>query len=113
MALPVFARNPMLAAGMDQNSERSLNAKLRGTSRAVPENTPAKLMRFMRRGAVDEGCTCRIQRAPVPDRRAWAVIVAACERAPDIVLVARGNAESDDIDQQVLAFARGRGWKRS
>ena len=62
----------------------------------------------MRGGAVDEGGARRSQRARVTDRRAWAVIVAARQRASDIVLVARGDAEADDIDQQILAFARGR-----
>ena len=67
----------------------------------------------MRGGAVDEGRTRRGQRARVTDRRARAVIVAAGERASDIILVARGDAEADDIDQQILAFARGRGRKRA
>ena len=46
----------------------------------------------MRGGAVDEGGARRIQRARVPDRRAGTVVVAARERAFDIVLVARGDA---------------------
>ena len=67
----------------------------------------------MRGGAVDEGGARGIQRARMPDRRARAVIVAAGERAADIVLVARGDAEADDVDQKILAFARGRGRKRA
>src|SRR6478735_5431561 len=47
------------------------------------------------------------------DRRAWAVIVAAGQRALDIVFVARGNAKPCDIDQQILAFARGRRRERA
>ena len=46
----------------------------------------------MRGRAVDESGARRIQRALVPDRRAGAVIVAARQRAFDIVLVARGDA---------------------
>ena len=46
----------------------------------------------MRGGAVDEGGARRSQRALVPDRRAGAVIVAAGQRASDVVLVARGDA---------------------
>ena len=67
----------------------------------------------MRRGAVDKGRARGIERALMPDRRARAVIVASPECAPDVVLVARGNAEPDDIDQQVFAFARGGGRKRA
>ena len=66
----------------------------------------------MRGGAVDEGSTGRRQRAGVADRGAGTVIVAAGKRAPDVVLVPRGDAEADDIDQQILAFARGRSRKR-
>ena len=61
----------------------------------------------MRRGAVDEGRARGRQHAHMADRGANAVVVAALERARDIVLVARGDAETDDVDQQVLAFARG------
>ena len=45
----------------------------------------------MRRGAVDEGGARRAEGARMTDRRAWAFIVAAGERALDVVLVARGN----------------------
>ena len=47
-ALPVFARSPMLAIAMLQNSDRILSVKLRGTSTAVPERTPEKLITFSR-----------------------------------------------------------------
>ena len=67
----------------------------------------------MRGRAVDESGARRVQRARVPDRRARPVIVAARERALDVVLVARGDAEPDDVDQQILAFARGRGRQRA
>ena len=46
----------------------------------------------MRGRPVDEGGARRIQRASMPDRRAWAVIVATRQRASDVVLVARGDA---------------------
>ena len=62
----------------------------------------------MRGGAVDESGPCRRQRAPMADRRAGAIIVATCQRACDVVLIARRHAQSDHVDQQILAFARGR-----
>jgi hypothetical protein len=43
----------------------------------------------------------------VADRRAWTVIVPTAERACDVILVTRGDAQADDIDQQVFALARG------
>ena len=58
----------------------------------------------MRRGAVDEGGAGAAQRAGVADRRAGPVVVEAGERGLDVVLVARGDAEAGDVDQQVLAF---------
>ena len=58
----------------------------------------------MRRGAVDQSGAGRAQRARMADRRARPVVVAAGERAFDVVLVARGDAEADDVDQQILAF---------
>ena len=67
----------------------------------------------MRRGAVDKGGACSGQRALVPDRGAGSVIVAALLRARDVILVARGDAEPDHVDQQILAFARGDGGKRA
>ena len=60
-------------------------------------------------GAVDESGAGRAQRAGMADRRAGPVIVAAGERALDIVLVARGDAKPDDVDQQILAFRPHRG----
>ena len=45
-------------------------------------------------------------RARVADRRAGPVVVPAGERGLDVVLVARGEAEPDHVDSQVLAFAR-------
>ena len=60
----------------------------------------------MRRRAVDEGGAGRAQRARVADRRARPVVVPAVERAFDIILVARGDAEADHVDQQILAFRR-------
>jgi hypothetical protein len=67
----------------------------------------------MRRGAVDESRAGGIERTAVADRRAGAVIVPSGKRACDIVLVPRGRAQTDDIDQQVLAFVRGRGRQRT
>ncbi len=61
----------------------------------------------MRRGAVDKGRARRGQCPLVADRGAGAVIVAAAECAADIILVSRGDAETDHVDQQILAFARG------
>ena len=63
----------------------------------------------MRSRAVDKGSAGRVQRAAMPDRRAGTVIVAACQGACNVVLVARGDTQADHVDQQVLAFAqRGR-----
>ena len=59
----------------------------------------------MRGRAIDEGGAGGRQRARMADRRARTVIVEAGERAFDVVLVARGDAEAGDIDQQILAFA--------
>ena len=58
----------------------------------------------MRGGAVDESGAGRTQRAGVADRRAGPVVVAAGERALDVILVARGDAEAGNVDQQILAF---------
>ena len=62
----------------------------------------------MRRSTVDEGRACGVQGALMTDHRAWAAIVPARKRACDIILIARGHAQADDIDQQIFAFARGR-----
>jgi hypothetical protein len=67
----------------------------------------------MSRGAVDESGARRRQRARMSDRGARTVIVAACERASYVVFVARGDAETDDVDQEILAFARSRRRKRT
>jgi hypothetical protein len=63
----------------------------------------------MRCGAVDEGRVRGIERAPMAYRRAGAIIVARRDRTPHVILVARGDAQSDDIDQQVFAFAHSLG----
>ncbi len=65
----------------------------------------------MGRGAVDEGRAGGRQRAGVPDHGARAVIVGTGQRRLDVVLVARGDTETDDVDQQVLAFAQRLGWQ--
>ena len=62
----------------------------------------------MRGGAVDEGRARRGQHARMADRGAATVIVRAAEAAANIILVARGDTEPDHVDQQILAFARGR-----
>ena len=58
----------------------------------------------MRRGAVDEGGARRAHGARMPDCRAWSLLVEACERRLDVVLVARRDAKTGDVDQQILAF---------
>ena len=64
----------------------------------------------MRGRAVDEGGAGSTQSARVADRRAGPVVVASLERAFDVILVARGEAEAGDVDGQILAFgADGRG----
>src|ERR1039458_7660907 len=59
----------------------------------------------MRCGAVDEGGAGGAQSAGMADRRARTVVVEAGERSSNVVLMARGDAEAGDVDQQVLAFA--------
>ena len=49
-----------------------------------------------------------LKRARVADGGAGPVVVPAGERGRDVVVVARGDAEPDHVDQQVLAFARTR-----
>jgi hypothetical protein len=61
----------------------------------------------VRRCAIDEGRARRRQRARVSDHCAGPVIVGTSERAFDIILLARGDTETNDVDQKVLAFARG------
>ena len=58
----------------------------------------------MRRGAVDEGGARRAEGARMTERRAWAFIVAASDRAADVVRVAGRNTKPGDVDQQILAF---------
>ena len=58
----------------------------------------------VRGGAVDQRGAGRAQRAGMADRGAGAIVVAAGERRLDVVLVARGEAETDHVDQQVLAL---------
>src|SRR5262249_46079551 len=58
----------------------------------------------MRRGAVDEGCAGGAEAAFMADGRAWSVVIAAGERALDVVLVARRDAKTHDVDQQIRAF---------
>ena len=62
----------------------------------------------VRRGAVDEGRARGAQRARVADRGAGAVVVPAASARLDVVLVARGDAEADHVDQRLLALARAR-----
>ena len=62
----------------------------------------------MRRGTVDKGRARGRQRTLVADDRAGSVVVAARERAARVVLVARGDAEASDVNQQILAFAQRR-----
>ncbi len=66
----------------------------------------------MRRGAVDESGAGRAQRAAVADRRARPVVVEAGKRGFDVILVARGDAKTDHVDQQVLAFGADGGRQR-
>src|SRR5205807_6956397 len=59
----------------------------------------------VRGSAVDERGAGRAQAAGMADRGTNALVVPAGERGLDVVLVARGDAEADHVDQQVLAFA--------
>ena len=63
----------------------------------------------MRRRAVDQRRAGRAERARMTDRGARAVIVARRERRLDVVLVARGDAEAEHVDGQVLAPLAQRG----
>jgi hypothetical protein len=65
----------------------------------------------MGRGAVDEGCARSGKPASLTDNRAGPIIVAAVERAPHIVLVARGDTQANNVDQKVFALSRGRTWQ--
>ena len=67
----------------------------------------------MRRGAVAEGRARGAQCTFMADCGAGSVFVPARQRAADIVLVARGDAETDDVDQRFLAFRSRGGRERS
>ncbi len=54
--------------------------------------------------AVDERRSDGAERAPMADRGARAVVIASSKRARDIIEAARGQAEADHVDRQVLAF---------
>jgi hypothetical protein len=64
----------------------------------------------VRGGAVDEGGSRRAHRACMSDGSASPLLVPARKRRLDVVLVARGETEPDDVDGQILALAaHGRG----
>jgi hypothetical protein len=48
----------------------------------------------------------------VADGRAQSLVIPRCDRGLDVVLVAHGDTEADDVDQQLLAFAPHRRWQR-
>ena len=56
------------------------------------------------RGAVDERGRGRRKCGGVADGRARPLVVAAGERDLDVILVARGDGETDDVDQKLRAF---------
>src|SRR5262249_58371872 len=58
-----------------------------------------------RGGPVDEGGARRAHAARVADRAARPLLVPARLCRPDIVLPARREAEADNVDEQILAFA--------
>ena len=55
--------------------------------------------------AVDEGGAGGAHGACMADRRARPLLVPPCKRGLDVILVARGETEPDNVDGQVLAFA--------
>src|SRR5262249_36399647 len=59
----------------------------------------------MRRRTVDKGCAAGAESMRVTNGCAWPVVIATSERALNVILVAGGDAETDDVDQQVLAFS--------
>src|SRR5262249_56134397 len=74
------------------------------------------IVKILARGgsAVDEGGARRAHAARVADRAARPLLVPARQRRRDIVLLTRGQAEADDVDEQILAFApngRGQPWR--
>ncbi len=60
----------------------------------------------MRRRAIDESGARRVEQARMADHGADAFVVKAGQRARDVVLIARGDAETDHVDHEILAFAR-------
>ena len=102
-----FAIRPVALAGRQHRRHHHRPGMHRAAFEGVVE------IFAMRGGAVDEGGARRRQCSGVPDCRAGAVIVEASERAFDVVLVARDDAETDDIDQQILAFTADGGRQRS
>ena len=58
----------------------------------------------MRGGAVDEGRARGAQLACVPDGGAGPIIVTGRRARLNVVLIAGGDAEPNDVDQQILAF---------
>src|SRR6516165_9635343 len=58
----------------------------------------------VRSSAVDEGGARGGQCPHMADRSARTLVVNAGECALDVILVARGDTEAGDVDQQVLAF---------
>ena len=67
----------------------------------------------VRGGAVDEGGTGCAQSSRVADRGAWSVVVPAFQCGLDIIFVARGDAEADDVDQCCLALGANRVGQRT
>src|SRR5262245_16632861 len=59
----------------------------------------------VRRGAVDECRSRGAERAGMADSRARPLVIAAGERASDVSLVAGSDAESDHINEQILALS--------
>src|SRR5262245_53015838 len=58
----------------------------------------------MRRRPMDEGSAGSTESALMTYGCAWPFVVAAGKRAFYIILVARGDAKTHDVDQQILAF---------
>ena len=65
------------------------------------------------RRAVNERGGGRGKCVGVADRRARPLVIAAGERDLDVILIARGDCETDDVDQKLHAFLpHGRGQAR-
>src|SRR5580700_9609659 len=58
----------------------------------------------MDRGTVDESRGGGAEHARVADGGAWAVVIATGKRRFHIVFVARGDGETDHVDQQILTL---------